>query len=324
MKTEKWYETLDTLINNKVIPTEMHRTLLFGPPGTGKSTYGFNKHPNCERIAITEGTAIEELIGMWTLQSGEVFKPKIETPIMDMDTTTTHKETNLELRRILINIKNELKTIRKSETPDLVRKRILLDQRIIINKKLNPEPVTTTEPIAETKPEENNQNKGSRTVFIDGAATRAMREGKLLILDEIDRHSPEVESVLHAILDDRKIASLQLPTGEIVRPKEGFQVIATTNSEPECLGEALLDRFEIILHAKEPINGITDEFKAPLKKLVENHYNKIPAKQFSPPISVRRAKAYQKLTRILSPERSAEIVFGSRSSEFISCLASNV
>ena len=55
---------------------------------------------------------------------------------------------------------------------------------------------------------------------------------------------------LHAILDDQDIAMLTLKndTKETVRPAEGFQVVATTNSPPESLPLALKDRFPVKIH----------------------------------------------------------------------------
>lgn len=78
---------------------------------------------------------------------------------------------------------------------------------------------------------------GTNTVWQDGPAVRAMRSGSALVLDEIDQHSPELRCALHAILDDRSIAGITLPTGERVEPTDGFCVVATTNAEPTTLPE---------------------------------------------------------------------------------------
>src|SRR5689334_4790027 len=73
---------------------------------------------------------------------------------------------------------------------------------------------------------------GTNTVWQDGPAVRAMRRGTALVLDEIDQHSPELRCALHAILDDKAIAGITLPTGARVESADGFTVIATTNVEP--------------------------------------------------------------------------------------------
>jgi len=85
--------------------------------------------------------------------------------------------------------------------------------------------------------------KGMDTQYAEGPATRALRHGRPLVLDEIDRTSSSIVSLLHALLDDVKIAEVTLPTGETIRPNDGYAVIATTNQSPQALHDALLDRF---------------------------------------------------------------------------------
>ncbi len=86
-----------------------------------------------------------------------------------------------------------------------------------------------------------------------------MRRGCALVLDEIDQHSPELHCALHAILDDKAIAGITLPTGERVEPAAGFAVIATTNAQPSALPEALLDRFDVKLLANEPAPAVLEQ-----------------------------------------------------------------
>ena len=84
----------------------------------------------------------------------------------------------------------------------------------------------------------------------DGIAIQSWRNGGRLIINEIDHASPDAMTFLHAILDDQDIAMLTLnnDTKETVRPAEGFQVVATTNSPPESLPLALKDRFPVKIY----------------------------------------------------------------------------
>ena len=84
----------------------------------------------------------------------------------------------------------------------------------------------------------------------DGIAIQAWRNGGRLVINEIDHASPDAMTFLHAILDDQDIAMLTLnnDTKETVRPAEGFQVVATTNSTPDSLPLALKDRFPVKIH----------------------------------------------------------------------------
>ena len=87
----------------------------------------------------------------------------------------------------------------------------------------------------------------------DGIAIQSWRNGGRLVMNEIDHASPDAMTFLHAILDDQEIAQLTLnnDTKETVKPAEGFQVIATTNSLPESLPLALKDRFPVKIHVDE-------------------------------------------------------------------------
>jgi AAA domain (dynein-related subfamily) len=92
------------------------------------------------------------------------------------------------------------------------------------------------------------------TVWQDGPAVRALRHGKKLVLDEIDRHSGEIYSFILAIADDP--AGVTLPTGERVNAAQGYGLIATTNEPPSKLADALYDRFDLVLKADTLSRGL--------------------------------------------------------------------
>ena len=81
----------------------------------------------------------------------------------------------------------------------------------------------------------------------DGIAIQAWRTGGRLVVNEIDHSSPDAMTFMHAIMDDKQIAQLTLNTDnkETVRPKSGFTVIATTNSDHDSLPMALKARFPV-------------------------------------------------------------------------------
>lgn len=85
------------------------------------------------------------------------------------------------------------------------------------------------------------------SVFLDGPLVEAMRGGKILFVNELNRMPEAVQNILLPAMDERQIILPKL--GEI-RAKEGFAVIATQNprefTATHALSEALLDRFEMI------------------------------------------------------------------------------
>lgn len=88
----------------------------------------------------------------------------------------------------------------------------------------------------------------------EGKAVTAWRNGDRLVIDEIDRASGDVLSVLLAMTDTVQSASWQNPeTGETVRPHHNFSVAMTTNLERMTdLPDALRDRFPIALRVDTP------------------------------------------------------------------------
>lgn len=85
----------------------------------------------------------------------------------------------------------------------------------------------------------------SEESFFPGPLVRAMREGAVLFINELNRMPESVQNVLLPALDERLVIVPHI--GE-VRAAEGFQVIATQNPVEYIatghLSEALRDRFE--------------------------------------------------------------------------------
>lgn len=83
--------------------------------------------------------------------------------------------------------------------------------------------------------------------FIEGPLTSAMRSGKVLFINELNRLPEGVQNILLPAIDEKKI---QLPRLGEVKAKSGFVVVATQNPREfvatSHLSEALLDRFELI------------------------------------------------------------------------------
>ena len=92
------------------------------------------------------------------------------------------------------------------------------------------------------------ENGSQEIVFIDGPVIKAMKEGHILYIDEINMAKPETLPILNGVLDYRR--KLTNPfTGEVVNAAPGFNVIAAINvgyigTLP--MNEALKNRFVVI------------------------------------------------------------------------------
>lgn len=85
-------------------------------------------------------------------------------------------------------------------------------------------------------------------IFVDGPVVRAMKNGCILYIDEINMAKPEVLPILNAALDYRRTLTNPL-TGEEITADGDFLVIAAVNigyAGTMPMNEALLNRFNIV------------------------------------------------------------------------------
>lgn len=117
------------------------------------------------------------------------------------------------------------------------------------------------------------------TVFSKGPVLKAMENGAILLLDEIDRATNKI-MCLQGILEGKPV--LVKKTGEVVKPAKGFNVIATANTKGKgsedgrftaasIIDEAFLERFTISIDQKFPSLAIE-------KKIVLKHMDKFGEK----------------------------------------------
>jgi hypothetical protein len=233
-----WANVLTDLASGGALPGSIHRVLLFGPAGTGKSSWAIGAfgRDNVERVTLHAQLPPEDLIGAMALVA---------------------------------------------------------------------------------------RKGGTDTVWQDGPCIRAMRQGKVLVVDEIDQFSPETRTALHAILDDKSIAGITLPTGERVTPADGFCVIATTNARPDELPGPLLDRFDLVLLANRPAPGIFAGLPTGLGNLLARAYDKQVAYAWTPEVSVRSILALERLSNAIGYQDAAELIFGESATDILASIAVN-
>lgn len=111
---------------------------------------------------------------------------------------------------------------------------------------------------------------GGEFVWHDGPAIAAWREGARLVINEIDRASEDVHSLLFVIMDDPEFAELTLPSGETVRPNEGFGLVATMNGVPDDLPDALQDRLPVDIQITDLAQGAVDRLPEDLREACRN------------------------------------------------------
>lgn len=140
-----------------------------------------------------------------------------------------------------------------------------------------------------------------------------------LVVEEIDKASGDLLQILLAAGDDPRIAQMLLPTGLIISPTVGYQIVATSNAPVSSLPDALRDRFEpLVLHIDEPAPGAIEDLDPDVRKAARSSCVASGSKR----IGVRQWRAFCELRKSTADaDFAARIVFRKRASEIISDLA---
>jgi hypothetical protein len=91
---------------------------------------------------------------------------------------------------------------------------------------------------------------GNGFEWVDGIVTTLVRNGGVLLLDEVNFMKPDISAALHPLLDSRRTLTLVENGGEVIKAHEGFQAVACINPNYEGtrpLNEAFKNRFGIHL-----------------------------------------------------------------------------
>ena len=163
--------------------------------------------------------------------------------------------------------------------------------------------------------------------FDEGILVKSMKEGNILYLDEINAAEADVLLRLDEALDDRRQIILKESSGEIIKAKDSWFVIATINPLTHVgtkeLPPQLLSRFPVRIRLDYPPEDVEYQI---IKKHVKNpnesdvlqgiklantlrQASAVEELYYSP--SIRETIAYAKLLEGgTSAKKSAQIVFG--------------
>jgi len=154
-------------------------------------------------------------------------------------------------------------------------------------------------------------------VWQDGPATRAWREGRRLVVNEIDRIGGDATAVMHSILDEPETAVMHLSNGEIIKPAKGFHCIATSNLEPEdaLTTDAMRDRFQIKLKVGSPHPKAIESLDHDCRNAAVGGFGTPGAP------SMRQWRSFCELRSQVGDRTAGELVFGENAEAIIDSLA---
>ena len=163
--------------------------------------------------------------------------------------------------------------------------------------------------------------------FDEGILIKSMREGNILYLDELNSAEADVLLRLDEALDDRRQIVLKESTGEVVKAKEEWFVVATINPLTHVgtkeLPPQLLSRFPVRIRLEYPPEEVELEI---IKKYVSGSHQDILRQGIKLANTLRQAAAVEELyyspslresiafgkllDKDVSPKEAANIVFG--------------
>ena len=145
--------------------------------------------------------------------------------------------------------------------------------------------------------------------FDEGILIKSMKEGDMLYLDEINSAEADVLLRLDEALDDRRQIVLKESTGEIIKAKENWFVIATinplTHSGTKELPPQILSRFPVRIRLEYPPESIELEI---IKKYVSGEHESEIIQAIKLANILRQAAAVEEL--FYSPSLRETIAFG--------------
>lgn len=166
---------------------------------------------------------------------------------------------------------------------------------------------------------------GNDWQWVNGQAIKAWEgdgiNGGRVVADEIDRASGDVLSLLLAMFDTPESAAWEHPnTGRIVRPKDGFSVVMTTNVEDmDELPTALKDRFPVAIRINEPhpdaLLALPEDLRGPAAASVDADRDRR--------FSIRAFQSFAKLRSTMDTERAAKMIFGRHATSIMDAIAVN-
>ncbi len=163
--------------------------------------------------------------------------------------------------------------------------------------------------------------------FDEGILIKSMKEGNMLYLDEINAAEADVLLRLDEALDDRRQIVLKESTGELIKAKENWFVVATinplTHTGTKELPPQILSRFPVRIRLEYPPEDIELEI---IKKHVSGKYESEIIQAIKLANTLRQAAAVEELfyspslretiafgkllDKEMSPKKAADFVFG--------------
>lgn len=160
--------------------------------------------------------------------------------------------------------------------------------------------------------------KAMGKVIKEDGTVKLDKPNQRFIINEIHKAGPDFSAFLHALADDRNIAEIHLPNGDVVFSQPDLQIIATSNEPPEALDEPITDRFtiriKVDLPTEEAIEALDEDVRDWCLKSAPLYYT-----QRSKYISYREIKTFCELRgeKDINSLEAAQLIWPGRAEDII-------
>jgi len=154
------------------------------------------------------------------------------------------------------------------------------------------------------------------TVFQKGPVVKAMEQGSILLMDEIDRGTNKI-MCLQGILEGKPV--LLKKTGEVISPAPGFNIIATGNTKGQgdtenryvaagVIDDAFLERFVCLINQEFPSKAIEKKILVKLADSIKMKDEEFIDKLISWSHVIRQGFKKEAIDDLISTRRLCHII----------------
>lgn len=172
--------------------------------------------------------------------------------------------------------------------------------------------------------------KSGEVYFQYGILPTAMREGQILVLEEVDAATPEILFVLQGVMEENGSLTLAENGGEIIHPHPDFRLVATANTlglgdetslytGTSVLNASHLDRWTTVFHIdyldeerevaviRDKVPDLDPALAAHMVALALAVRKAVEQEELFTTFSTRRLLAFAKKTTMLGLQKALEV-----------------
>lgn len=108
---------------------------------------------------------------------------------------------------------------------------------------------------------------GKPQFWAKGPGLQALERGEIYLVDDLHKISSDAEAELLTLGNDPRMLKKVLSDGTVIRPANGYRLMATMNGIPQDIDDALRDRFETVFLIDRPSDEMLDKLDSDVREV---------------------------------------------------------